>query len=206
MSASSPHSVGEHSLGISEADYLVGEQDGSVRHEYVAGQVYAMAGASGRHGRICANLLFAARAAARGGPCRVIANDMKVRVADKSIYYYPDLVVACGPDNDDDYFIDNPCFIAEVLSPSTETTDRREKLLVYRGIASLRYYLLADSRQRRVMVYSRDANNRWQQAELTRDESLAVDCGVLQFQLSLDDVYEDVVLPDQVREDEVAYG
>lgn len=206
MSVYNAHSISACGVGISEADYLAGERDGLVRHEYVAGQVYAMAGASERHGRISGNLFFAARSAARGGPCSVISNDMKVRIAEESIYYYPDLVVACDPTDSDEYYKERPCLVAEVLSPGTETTDRREKLLVYRGITSLRYYLLVDSRQRRVMVWSRDAQAHWVQAELAQGETLEIDCGVLKFQLSLDAIYEDVVLPEQVREDEAVYA
>lgn len=191
---------------ISEADYLAAENDGQIRHEYVAGQIFAMSGASDRHGRIAANLSFHARAAARGGPCSVISSDMKVRVADQSIYYYPDLVVACDPnDNADQYFKDRPCLVAEVLSPSTESIDRREKLLVYRGIPCLRYYLMADSRRRHVTVSMRDANNAWQQMELGEGETLALDCAELSFKLTLDDIYEDIHF-DEVQEEAAVYA
>ncbi|MBA2617877.1 MAG: Uma2 family endonuclease, partial [Rubrobacter sp.] len=108
------------------------EKTATVRHEYVAGEVYAMTGASRRHNRIAGNVYRRLADAAAGGPCRVYMETVKLRIED--VFYYPDVMVACGPEPDDPYYEDDPCLVVEVVSPSTETTDRREKLAAYKRI------------------------------------------------------------------------
>jgi Uma2 family endonuclease len=177
---------------LTEEDYLAFELGADVRHEYVDGQIYAMAGASERHNRISVNVGFHLRAAARGGHCGVFLNDMKLNVAWHKAYYYPDVMLVCNAQDTGEYFKQQPCFIAEVLSPGTANTDRREKLLVYQKIPSLRYYLLVSADQARVEYFVRDAQGDWQTALLEAEESLAVDCGDYHAVLRLGDIYEDV--------------
>lgn len=145
--------------GLSEADYLEGERHASVKHEYVAGQVFAMAGASKTHGTLALNAAVALRNHLRGGPCRTWIADMKARVAADSAYYYPDVVVSCDPrdlaaDAPQDY-LEHPALILEVLSPATEHIDRREKLLAYRRLESVQEYVLVDQEKPWVEVYRR---------------------------------------------------
>jgi Uma2 family endonuclease len=123
-----------------------------VKHEYVAGQVYAMSGASRRHNRIAGNIFARLWTAARGGPCRVYMSDVKLRAA-HDVVYYPDVMVACGAEGTDPLVEDAPCLVVEVLSPSTQLTDRREKALVYRQLASLRAYVIVDQARRWVHRY-----------------------------------------------------
>ena len=144
-----------------EADYLAAERAAKVRHEYVAGEVFAMAGASKVHGTLAGNAFISLRQHLRGKPCGVWMADMKVRVKADSAYYYPDVVVTCdktdlGPDAPKDY-VEAPRLVLEVLSDSTEPVDRREKLLSYRRLDSLEEYVLVDQNKLWVEVYRRTA-------------------------------------------------
>jgi len=144
-----------------EADYLGNEQDSTLKHEYVAGEVFAMAGASKRHGTLALNAAITLRQHLRGRPCGVWMADMKVRVRADSAYYYPDVVVTCdaadlGPDAPKDY-LQAPILVVEVLSETTEPVDRREKLLSYRRLPSLHEYVLVDQNKPWVEVFRRTA-------------------------------------------------
>lgn len=142
-----------------EADYLGNEQHSPVKHEYVAGEVFAMAGASKRHGTLALNVAVALRQHLRGKPCGVWMADMKVRVHADSAYYYPDVVVTSdpadlGPAAPGD-FLEAPRLVVEVLSDTTEPVDRRQKLLSYRRLASLEEYVLVDQNRAWVEVFRR---------------------------------------------------
>ncbi len=178
---------------LSEEEYLQYELGAEIRHEYVDGQVYAMAGASENHARICMNIAFHLRGAARGGDCGVFLSDMKLKIPESRAYYYPDVMLLCKrAAEDDDYYKHQPCFVAEVASKSTRATDRREKLWNYQKIASLKYYLLVDSLKKKIEYFRRDDVGNWQQAILEDEETLNVQCGDYQAILTLDDIYEDV--------------
>lgn len=178
---------------LTEQDYLAYELTADCRHEYLDGQIYAMAGAGERHNRIGLNIAFHLRAAARGGPCGVFVNDMKLCVDQGRAYYYPDVMLVCDSRDDEDNYKQSPCFIAEVLSQSTEITDRREKCLAYQKIPSLRYYLLASSDRLHADYFQRDQSGEWQTAMLEAGETLTVECESYRAVLTLDDIYEDVV-------------
>lgn len=125
---------------LSEQDYLAHEIAAECRHEYLDGQIYAMAGANESHNRISLNIAFQLRSAARGGRCGVFVSEMKLRIERNKAYYYPDVMLVCDEADAHAYFKQQPCLIAEVLSPGTAAIDRREKLLAYQKIAGLRYY------------------------------------------------------------------
>ncbi|OYY94595.1 MAG: hypothetical protein B7Y41_07145 [Hydrogenophilales bacterium 28-61-23] len=144
---------------FNETDYLAAERAAQIKHEYVAGEVFAMAGASKTHGTLAGNAFIALRQHLRGKPCGVWMADMKVRVRADSAYYYPDVVVTCAggdlsPDAPNDY-VEAPKLVLEVLSDSTEPVDRREKLLSYRRLESLEEYVLIDQNKAWVEVYRR---------------------------------------------------
>ena len=103
---------------LSVEDYLEGEQVSPVRHEYVEGEVYAMAGASDNHSRIVINLTTNLTVHLRESKCEPFSNDIKVRVTSK-VYYYPDVLVSCEENPEDAHFRNNPILIIEVTSPST---------------------------------------------------------------------------------------
>ena len=98
----------EHAASISVEDYLAGELKSEIRHEYIGGLVYAMAGTSREHNIICQNLLIALRSHLRGRPCQVFMESVKLRLrtANEDVFYYPDLIVTCDPRDTERYFTD----------------------------------------------------------------------------------------------------
>lgn len=176
---------------LSVEDYLAGELQSEIRHEYLGGAVYAMAGSSAEHNLIIGNLVASLRSTLRGGPCRVFAIDVKVRlqVAREEIFYYPDLMVTCDPRDTEPYFQSYPKLIVEVLSPSTERTDRREKLLNYTQIETLEEYVLIAQDRVEVTVFCR-ANN-WQPEILWQPEQ-SLNLTSINASVPLRAVYEDI--------------
>lgn len=174
---------------ISVEEYIDGELHSEIRHEYIDGQVYAMGGASRVHGLIVNALAFALTPAARHKHCQLFTSDMKVRlkIADKEVFYYPDLLLSCDPTDREPYFSSQPCLIVEVLSESTERVDRREKLLAYQTLPSLREYVLVAQDVRRVEIYRRARD--WQ-VEYVESGEIRLDC--LDAVVALDAVYADV--------------
>lgn len=179
---------------VSEAEYLHLEDAANVKHELIAGEIYAMAGASERHNRIAGNIFFHLRTATRGKPCRAFMADMKLRLAASTTYYYPDAMLVCDAADDHPIYKQSPCFIAEVLSSATASVDVREKWAAYRGLASLRYYLLVDSERLWAKVFFRDAHDAWFEQELSADDRIDVACDGTRLTLTLDDLYEDTGL------------
>ena len=127
---------------ISEADYLDGEKISEIRHEYVDGQVYAMAGAHSNHNTIAMNLAVACGGHLKGKSCRPYMSDMKVRLANGNRYYYPDVLVNCPPIHG--YFTESPILIVEVLSNATRRLDETVKRLAYMQIEALEEYVLIE--------------------------------------------------------------
>ncbi len=157
---------------LSVEDYLEMEKTATVRHEYVAGEVYAMTGATRRHNRIAGNVYRRLADAAAGSPCRVYMETVKLRIDD--VFYYPDVMVACGPEPDDPYYEADPCLVVEVVSPSTETTDRREKLAAYKRIPGLKAYLIVDQERMRVERHFRDEEGAWRRGDLVDEGRFSV--------------------------------
>lgn len=179
---------------MSEAEYLAAEEQAATRAEYVAGERFAMAGAGERHNRIALNIAFHLRAATRGHRCRAFIADMKLRVAAHSAFYYADAMLVCDETDDHPLYKEHPCFVAEVLSPATAAVDTREKLLHYRDIASVRYYLMADSERVWARMLSRAGSDRWLDQELDARDTVRIACGGLSIALTLADLYEDTGL------------
>ena len=142
---------------ISPYEYLEGERSAEVRHEYVDGHVYAMAGASDDHNRIAGNIFAELRERLRGHRCEPFINDMKVKIppAFADVYYYPDVLVACDPTDNARYFRERPTVLIEVLSTETERTDRREKALAYRQIPTVEAYVLVEQERMAATILRR---------------------------------------------------
>ena len=170
-------------------DYLVAEDGADIRREYIDGELYAMTGASPQHGLIVGNIYARLRPLLRGTTCQLFANDMKVRlrIAQQDVFYYPDLLLSCDPDDQETYYCNRPCLLIEVLSESTARIDRREKLFAYQSIPSLREYLLVDSIARAVEIYRSPQG--WRH-EIATEGFVRLDC--LDVELPLDAIYEDV--------------
>lgn len=176
---------------ISIDEYLAGEVHASVRHEYVGGRVYAMAGASNARNRIVGNLFGQLWSATRRSHCRTFSSDVRVRVADA--FYYPDVLVCCEADDGRAQIVQRPCLIIEVLSASTQRIDQREKLAEYRRIETLKQYLLVSQDRQLVESWTRDTEGRFSvQCWYRGTESVPLVCPDMQ--LSLADIYEDVEL------------
>ena len=124
---------------VSVEDYLAGELESPIKHEYVGGVVYAMAGARNRHNRIATNTLGFLHARLRGKSCEPYNSDTKVRIRlpTHTRFYYPDASVICRPNSEDDSYQDDPAVIAEVLSRRTRRIDEGEKKDAYLTIPSL---------------------------------------------------------------------
>lgn len=146
---------------ISEEEYLTGEPASSVRHEYVNGLVYTMAGASDKHNLITSNA-NAILNQALPDECEVFVADMKVRIQIKNdlMFYYPDVMVCCTEDDSATYYREHPCLIIEVLSLSTERLDRFEKFWSYRQIPTLQEYLLLNQDVQEATLFRRVSD--WQ--------------------------------------------
>lgn len=181
----------ENTAYITEQDYLEGEKTAEFRHEYVDGQIYAMAGTSIRHNDIALNIAFALRAATRGTPCKVNASDVKVRAQRSKAYYYPDVIVGCQRDEADEYYLEKPCLIVEVTSKSTEWKDFTEKLIAYQKLASLQVYLIVAQDQPQVTLFYRDAEGAWDVARFdSLEQTITLPCP--EATLTLADIYEGV--------------
>jgi Uma2 family endonuclease len=174
--------------------YLAYERDSSERHEYLAGEIYAMAGASANHNLIVANAISSFHAQLRQKPCRVYPSDMRLKVKQSGLYTYPDISIVCGEpqfeDADSDTLL-NPTVIIEVLSPTTEAYDRGKKFQHYRTLVSLQEYVLIAQDSYQVEHYSRQADDTWLLSDvnsLTSTLTLpSIQCTVL-----ITDLYEKV--------------
>lgn len=164
--------------------YLEFEAASPRRHEYVAGEVYAMTGASRRHNHIVRNILVRIHAAAAGGQCQVYFEAVKLRVGED--IYYPDVMVTCSATDTDDLIVREPCLLIEVTSPETARSDRTDKLFAYRAIPSLEAYLIVEQGWRRVERHYRDANGTWQRDSIP-EGSVPVPCP--EMELTLDEIH-----------------
>ena len=143
-------------------EYFELEATSDIRHEYVEGEVFAMAGASKSHNLLKGNLVAALRAEARRRSCRVYDENVRLVVQENTMYVYPDVLVTCDPaDRHDAYLVRHPVLIAEILSPSTAEYDRTEKFANYQKIPSLRHYLLVSQSAWVVECFRRDEAGQW---------------------------------------------
>jgi Uma2 family endonuclease len=172
---------------LSPEDYLEGERHSMVRHEYVAGQLYAMTGASDTHNLIAGALYAALRARLRGGPCRVFIADMKVRTAEA--FYYPDVLVGCDPADTEPYYKTRPSLIVEVSSPSTERADALEKRVAYQGLDSLVEYALVAQERMEVLLYRRTLEG-WDLLTFGPGDRVAFRS--VDLELPIEAIYEDI--------------
>ena len=142
--------------------YLDWEAQQADKHEYLDGEVFAMAGASDAHVTLAGNLFVALRTHLRGGPCSVFISDMKLRVEADNAYFYPDVFVTCAEaDRAQPLHKSAPTLVAEVLSPSTSAYDRGAKFAAYRKLPSLREYLLIDTERTSVDLFRRNETGQW---------------------------------------------
>jgi len=177
---------------MSVEEYLAFEERSLLKHEYVAGEVFAMSGVTTRHNLINQNLGRLFHAAARKRGCRVFLIDVMLRAANDR-FYYPDLIVACGKAGEVERIVEEPTVVVEVTSPSTRATDRREKLEAYQRMPTLMAYVIVEQRRRQVFVYNRASKGEWSREEIVGSgEAVIASLGA---RITLDEIYEDVPLP-----------
>ena len=170
-------------------DYLRDEAGRQRRHEFVNGHIWAMAGGSLNHNLIAGNAYSAMKAAAPKA-CAIFMSDVKVRIADDA--FYPDVVASCGTHDGKALFLEQPCVIAEVSSPSTDTFDKTIKLKQYRRIKSLETYLLVATDMMAVSAHQR-AGDLWTSQIYSAGEHIALPC--LDMEISVDAIYAGLNLP-----------
>ena len=147
---------------FSAIDYLAWEPTQAERHEFIDGEVFAMAGAEDRHVTVAMNLAFALRQHLSGSACRTYMSDMRLHVAAANSYFYPDVLVTCSAlDQASAMVKTEPKLIAEVLSPTTAAYDRGLKFSHYRTLPSLEEYLLVDLDSRASDCYRKGADGLW---------------------------------------------
>ncbi len=178
---------------LTAEDYLQNELTAGFKNEFIAGEVWAMLGASDYHVRIALNLATMLKSHLKESPCRTYISDMKAHIEKADAYFYPDVLVTCDErDQKNSYFKEYPSFIAEVLSPSTEAFDRGRKFNCYRQLTSLQCYWLIDSEKQSIDSFIRTENqDEWLLHSYScQDTQLRV--ATLDFNCSLADIYEDI--------------
>ena len=177
---------------VSADEYLRWEEQQEEKHEYIDGQVYAMAGASENHVDITTNLTVILSNHLRGKDCKLFPSDMRLNIASKKIYYYPDLLMTCDErDRFNKKQKNYPCLIIEVLSESTESKDRGVKFANYQTIQSLQEYVLISQWEQRVEVFRR-SEKFWVLQTYTVGE--LIEFQSINLQIPIDAIYEDVDL------------
>ena len=157
------------------ADYLVWEAAQLERHEFLDGEVFAMAGAEDRHVTLAGNLYIALRQHLSGSPCRTFMSDMRLHVAAANSYFYPDVLVTCSAlDLASPMVKTEPKLIAEVLSPSTAAYDRGLKFSHYRSLASLKEYVLIDLDTRSTDCFRKGDDGLWVLHPFARGEVVSL--------------------------------
>lgn len=179
---------------IELADYLATEANAPVKSEFLAGEVYAMAGCTAVHNQLSLSFAGLLLAHLKGKTCRTFISDMKVKLRydGEDTVYYPDVMVDCSGLAPDAVLATDPTVVAEVLSQSTERTDRREKWFLYRNIPALQEYVLIDQIRPEVTVFRRSAH--WS-AEVLSTPDAVVDLPSIGFRCTVGDIYAGVPLP-----------
>jgi Uma2 family endonuclease len=180
-------------------DYLALERDSETKHEFFAGEVYAMGGASRPHNIVVVNTAGELRAQLKNGPCQVYCNDMRVKVTPTGLYTYPDVLVVCEEPRFEDHHVDtllNPKVIFEVLSDSTEAYDRGKKFEHYRRLRSLTDYVLIAQDRPLVEQFVRQPDEHWLLSSWSDlQDSFRIDS--IGCELALAEIYDKVAFPSE---------
>ncbi len=180
---------------MSVENYLEGERISPSKHEYVYGEVYAMAGTSDNHNRIVNEIVARLVFHLRDSKCEPFSGDIKVRVS-PDVYYYPDVLVSCEETIEDSHFRNEPILIVEVISPSTEYIDRREKLLFYQQMPSLQEYVIIEQKKIAVEIHRRQSNGSWITYFFNHNDT-EVEFQTVEMTMKLEEIYRRVKFPGQ---------
>jgi Uma2 family endonuclease len=176
---------------ITVADYLQSELTSETKHEYLEGQLYAMAGASKNHQRIISNLVRVFSGHLRNTPCDTFTSDIKVRIGDLA-FFYPDIIVACEDNTDNNYYTESPVIIVEVLSKSTRRKDETTKRRLYQTMPSLQEYVLIEQDIVDIEICRRSQS--WQSEHYFMGDEIIF--AAIDLTLSVNEIYERVVNED----------
>jgi Uma2 family endonuclease len=187
--------VASPQIYITPEEYLELEENSPVKHEYIDGYIYAMAGALDAHVTIAGNLFALLRNHVRGSGCRVYISDMKARIESLNRFFYPDIMVTC--DNRDQETLGYkrfPCLIIEVLSDSTERFDRGDKFADYQTIETLQEYILINTKKPRVECFRRNEDGFWV-LQFYVEQETSFQLHSINFAGTMRQLYEDVDFP-----------
>ncbi len=181
---------------VSPEEYLAFERESREKHEFIGGEIVAMAGASENHNVISSNLFGEMFIQLKKSKCRAFSSDMRVKAANakKTNYYYPDIVVTCGKREFDDEKRDvllNPQVVVEVLSKSTRLKDRNEKLESYMALESLTDYVMVEQDTMRIEHYSRIDTENWK-VRLLNENAQELVLESIGCRVPLSDIYDEI--------------
>jgi Uma2 family endonuclease len=180
---------------VSPEEYLASEREALEKHEYLDGEVFAMAGAKAAHVEICSNLMINLGSQLREKNCRAYQSDLRTHIPKTGLYTYPDIIVVCGkaelvPDGHLDTLL-NPTLIIEVLSPSTADYDRGAKFDHYKTIETLKEYVLVWQNKRRVARNTRHDDDSWLLTDFIGEDS-EVELSSIGCTLTMAEIYDRV--------------
>ncbi|BAY50321.1 hypothetical protein SAMD00079811_79500 (plasmid) [Scytonema sp. HK-05] len=174
--------------------YLQLEEKSNIKHEYIDGQVYAMAGTTDTHNTIALNLALLIRNHLRGSDCRVYFADIKARLERRNRFYYPDIIVTYNPkDRETSTYKSFPKLIIEVLSESTEAFNRGDKFNDYQTLDTLEEYVLVNTKHHRVETFRRNKQGLWVLQTYTPDDQ-TFELQSINLTAPFTDLYQDVEL------------
>jgi len=185
-------SIANKDIRITTHAYLELEDKSEVKHEFVGGYIYAMVGASRAHNLIAHALSSTIRSHIAGSGCRVYISDMKLyaKTKEDEVFYYPDVMVSCDKNPISKYYEEKPKLIIEVLSESTESKDRLEKLNAYTKIATLQEYILVSQKKVNVDVY-RKIKESWVLNTYTSGDTILLES--ISMNLKIKTIYSDAL-------------
>ncbi len=174
-------------------EYLEWEATQELRYEYIDGEVFAMTGGTKPHNRIALNLATSLDGFLTEKGCDIYIADVKVQIADLNSYHYPDIVVTCDArDKESNEWVEYPCLIVEVLSPSTEAFDRGKKFTRYRQLSTLKEYVLIQSTEMSVDCFRLNEQGLWVYYPYTAKDTLALES--VGFSIPVESLYRQVNL------------
>ncbi len=176
---------------MSYREYVAAEVTSTVRHEFIGGEVFAMAGGTPEHGALAAAVMRELGVLLRSKPCRVYSSDLRIRIPETNMATHPDASVVCGKLEtaaDDTNAAVNPTLLVEVLSESTEAYDRGAKAAHFRRIPTLKEYVFVAQDEKRLEVYRRNERGAWELFEARSGARLELES--VGMSLDVDAVYE----------------
>jgi Uma2 family endonuclease len=184
---------------LTEAEYLARERANNFRSEFYQGEMFAVAGATWNHNRIKSNFEGELYGKLKGGKCKAVSSDQRIKVDALGLYTYPDIAIVCGKaefaKSDHDALI-NPLVIIEVLSPSNESYDRYEKFKHYKKLDSLREYILLAQGRVGIERYVRNGGGEWQISTLTEIDEVLTLSSIPNVSVKVADIYSGVEFPE----------